>query len=164
MPSVGEPAPDFALVDQHGSPVTLSGLRGRPVLVVFFPWTFSGLCSGELRALRDSSIDDSAALVGISVDSMFAQRTFSDRDSFAFPLLADCWPHGAVADSYGVLDVDRGVALRASFLIDADGIIRWSVVNGLGQLRDVADHVAALHLVARVGLAAPSPTRRGTSR
>jgi peroxiredoxin len=146
MPDVGSPAPLFSLVDQHGTPVSLAGLRGRPVLVVFFPWAFSGICGGELRELR--AFDASVVVVAISVDSMFAQRVFSDLEGFDFPLLADCWPHGSVAARYGVLDDGAGVALRGSFLIDADGVLRWSVVNGFGQARDVADYRAAVAALA----------------
>jgi peroxiredoxin len=144
VPAVGSQAPDFALVDQHGTPVSLSGLRGRPVLLVFFPWAFSGICGSELAALRDGAASLDVVVLAISVDSMFAQRAFSDARGFEFPLLADSWPHGAVAESYGVLDAERGVAVRGSFLIDSGGVVRWSVVKGIGEARELEAYRTAL--------------------
>ncbi len=140
-PAIGTAAPDFELLDQHGTPVRLSSFRGhRAVLGVFFPWAFSGICGGELRALRDdltSFQNDQVALVTISVDSIFTQRTFADAEGFEFPLLADSWPHGEIARRYGVFDETTGVALRGSFIVDTDGILRWSVVHSLGKARDI---------------------------
>jgi mycoredoxin-dependent peroxiredoxin len=146
---LGGPAPDFSLTDQHGTPVRLSALRGRPVLIVFFPWAFSGICGGELRAVRDAHFED-AAVVAISVDSMFALRVFSDAEGFDFPMLADCWPHGEVASLYGVFDESMGVARRGSFVVDHAGILRWSVVNGIGEARDLEDYRRALADVGRL--------------
>jgi peroxiredoxin len=149
MPELGDPAPDFALVDQHGTPVRLSSLRGRPVLIVFFPWAFSNICGSELRALRDALFEDArTAVVAISVDSMFALRVFSDAEGFDFPMLTDCWPHGEIASLYGVFDESAGVARRGSFVVDSAGILRWSVVNGIGDARDLEDYRRALASVS----------------
>ena len=154
--SVGTEAPDFALKNQHGQTVRLSDLRGqRAALVVFYPWAFSGICGGELHAMQEQlpELDsDEVALITVSTDSMYALRTFADREGFTFPMLSDFWPHGEVAQSYGVLHPDVGVALRATFLVDRDGILRWSVVKGIGDARDVGaykDAVAALGSGAR---------------
>ncbi len=145
MPAVGEPAPDFTLADQHGTPVRLSALRGKPVLIAFFPWAFSAVCGGELRALRDARFGDTGvALLAISVDSMFALRVYSDTEGFEFPLLADCWPHGEIATRYGVFDESVGVALRGSFVVDSAGILQWRVLNGVGEARNVDDYHRAL--------------------
>jgi peroxiredoxin len=138
-------APDFTLIDHHGTPVRLSSFRGQPVLVVFYPWAFSGICGGELRALRDARFeDDGTVVLAISVDSMFALRVFADAEGFDFPLLADCWPHGEIASLYGAFDETVGVALRGSFLIDREGIVRWSVVKGIGEARDIDDYRRAI--------------------
>ncbi len=112
MPAVGTVAPDFELVDQHGTPVRLSSFRGvRNVLVVFYPWSFSRICTGELCVLRDdlaSFQNDDAQLLAISIDSKYVQRQFAEREGFEFPLLADFWPHGEVARRYGVFDSSEG--------------------------------------------------------
>jgi mycoredoxin-dependent peroxiredoxin len=140
LPAVGEPAPDFELVDQHGTPVRLSSFRGtRNVLLVFYPWSFSGVCTGELCVLRDdlaSFQNDDAQLLAVSIDSKYVQRVFADREGFEFPVLADFWPHGEVARRYGVFDDPAGVALRGTFVIDRAGIVRWSVVHGIPDARD----------------------------
>jgi peroxiredoxin len=150
-PRVGDPAPDFTLRDQHGRPTRLSGLRGRPVVVVFYPFAFSGVCTGELRALRDGGVDRlgelGAAVLAVSCDPMFALRVFADRDGLELPLLSDFWPHGQVASSYGAFDAELGCATRSSFVVGADGIVRWSVHNPIGQARSIDDYareVAAL--------------------
>ncbi|WP_354236454.1 peroxiredoxin [Arthrobacter sp. UYEF3] len=146
-PTVGQPAPDFELVNQFGEPVRLSGLRGRIVVLVFFPFAFSGICTGELCEIRDNLAlfeDTDAAVLGISVDSKFAQRAYGEKEGFTFDLLADFWPHGAVAEQYGVFDPDSGMAKRGTFIIDADGIVRYVVVNPRGQARDFTEYRTAL--------------------
>ncbi|SDL86059.1 Peroxiredoxin [Nonomuraea maritima] len=140
---VGALAPDFELQDQHGAPVRLSRFRGRKVVLVFYPLAFSGICHGELSVLRDHPIDDAQVLT-VSVDSVFAHRAWADREGFTFSLLSDFWPHGQVARAYGVFDEAKGVAQRGTFVIDREGVIRWSVVNPSSQARDVADYVKAL--------------------
>ncbi|SMF53272.1 peroxiredoxin [Cellulosimicrobium cellulans J34] len=143
----GDPAPDFTLPDTHGTPVHLADLRGGPVLLVFYPFAFSGICTGELCELRDNLEEFEAAgvtLLGISCDSVFTQKAWAAQEGFEFDLLSDFWPHGDVARAYGVLDEDNGLALRGSFLLDADGIVRWSVVNPRGQRRDIDGYRRAL--------------------
>ena len=143
----GEPAPEITLPDGHGTPVSLAGLRGMPVALVFFPFAFSGLCSRELCELRDNLKDFEAAgvrLLGVSCDPMVALRVWGEQEGFGFDLLSDFWPHGAAAQAYGIFDQGTGVAGRGSYLIDADGIIRWTVVNPRGQARDVGAYRAAL--------------------
>lgn len=144
---VGDVAPDFELPDIHGTPVRLSALRGTPVMVVFFPFAFSGICTSEARDLRDRlpELDDRGArLLAISTDAMFAQRAWAESEGLSFDLLSDFWPHGAAARAYGVLDEASGHALRGSFLVDADGVVRWAVVNPRGQARDLEGYRAAL--------------------
>jgi peroxiredoxin len=150
---VGEKAPDFALSDQHGVEVRLSGFRGiRNVVLVFYPFAFTGICTGELRALRDQLplLEGSdTAVLGISCDTMFALRVFADREGLNYPLLADFWPHGAVAQAYGVFDDERGCALRGTFVIDRAGVVRWTVVNAIPDAREVTTLVRAVEELPR---------------
>jgi len=148
MVEVGEQAPDFTLVDQHGEPVTLSDFRGsKNVVLLFFPYAFSGTCTGELCTIRDrlpTFDNDDTVTLAVSVDQKFAQRAFADREGYTFPLLADFWPHGAVARSYGVFVEDKGAAARGTFIIDKQGVVRWSVVHGIGEARDADAYEKAL--------------------
>lgn len=149
-PEVGALAPDFTLTDTHGTPVTLSEQRGAPVLVVFFPFAFSGICTGELCELRDSLAEFRTAgvtLYAVSCDAVFAQKAWAEQEGFGFDLLSDFWPHGEVARRYGVFDGERGLALRGSFLVDADGVLRWKVVNERSQRRELAGYREALALL-----------------
>jgi mycoredoxin-dependent peroxiredoxin len=144
----GDEAPDFELRDQHGQMVRLSGFRGRQdVVLVFYPWAFSSVCGGELNDLQEHLSDfqnDEVALLAVSTDSIYALRTYADGQGFTFPMLADFWPHGAVAADYGVLHPGIGVAQRGTFLIDKDGIVRWTVTNEIGTARNLDDYRAAL--------------------
>jgi len=145
---VGQLAPDFELRDQHGALVKLSDLLGRKnVVLVFYPLAFSGVCSGELRALRDQFPEvsrDDVELLTVSVDSSYAHRVWADREKFGFALLSDFWPHGSVAKSYGVFDESLGVAERGTFIIDKQGVVRWKVVNPVPQARDLAEYQSVL--------------------
>jgi peroxiredoxin len=148
--TVGQAAPDFTLLNQRGESVTLSDLRGRRVVLVFYPFAFSSICTGELCSLRDrrGEFDDDTVLLGISVDTKHALRVFAEQEGLGFDLLSDFWPHGAVAQAYGVFLPERGMATRATFVIDREGIVRWSVVNHPGQPRDPEDYRAALARIA----------------
>ena len=147
--SVGTPAPDFALRDQFGQDVVLSSYAGRKaVLLVFFPWAFSHVCTSEMSGIRDR-LDEfmtfDTEVFAISTDPTYSLRVFADTDGLNFPLLSDFWPHGAVAQAYGVFDVERGVARRSSFVVDRAGIVRWAVHNELPDGRDLDEHLARLH-------------------
>jgi mycoredoxin-dependent peroxiredoxin len=145
---VGQEAPDFELKDQHGQPVRLSGFRGaKNVVLVFYPLAFSGICTGELCALRDEFPEvsrEDVELLTVSVDSTFVLRKWSDTENFGFGLLSDFWPHGGVATLYGVFDEDKGVATRGTFVIDKSGVVRWKVVNPIPQARDIAEYQKAI--------------------
>ena len=145
---VGDQAPDFELKDQHGTPVRLSGFRGeKNVVLVFYPLAFSGVCSGELCAMRDDFPEVSGGdveLLTVSVDSTYSHRAWADAEDFNFALLSDFWPHGDVARSYGVFDENRGIATRGTFIIDKNGVVRWKVVNPIPQAREIADYQKAL--------------------
>jgi len=144
----GSTAPDFTLKNQHGQEISLSALRGKPVALVFFPFAFSGICTGELCEIRDNLgvfTDDDVRVLAISCDHFFSNRAFADRDGYTFDLLSDFWPHGAVSRLYGVFDEVAGAARRGTFLIDGDGIVRWSVENPIGEARDFAGYKEALN-------------------
>jgi peroxiredoxin len=146
--SIGTAAPDFELNDQHGNKVSLSSFKGKKnVVLLFIPFAFTGTCTGELCAMRDDLStfqNDNVELLAVSCDSMYTQRVFAEKEGYNFPVLADFWPHGAVAQAYGIFDDARGCALRGTFVIDKEGIVRWSVVNGLGDARSNDDYKAAL--------------------
>jgi len=140
---IGSPAPAFTLKDQHGNDVSLTEFRGRPVVLVFYPFTFTGVCRGELCALRDdpSAYERAgAAVVAISCDSRHAQAVWAEQEGFGFPVLSDFWPHGEVARAYGVFNEQLGCANRATFVIDPDGIVVGTVTSpDLGTPRDRAE-------------------------
>jgi peroxiredoxin len=149
---VGDAAPDFELIDQHGKPVRLSErYRNGTVVLVFYPLAFSHICQGELCEIRDELArlgDSGTTVLVVSVDSMFAHQAWAAQQGYDFPLLADFWPHGEVARKYGVFDSDRGVAVRGTFVIDRLGTVRWKVVNSIGAPRSVSDYQAALADIA----------------
>jgi len=145
---IGKPAPDFSLVNQFGETVSLSSFKGKKnVVVLFYPFAFSGICTGELCALRDDLSafhNDDAELLAISCDPMYSLKAYGEAEGYSFQLLADFWPHGDVATSYGVFLEEKGFATRGTFIIDKKGILRWQVVNGPGEARDVTDYKEAL--------------------
>ena len=148
VPTIGATAPDFTLKDQYGQDVSLAGFRGdKAVVVVFFPFAFSGICTGELCEIRDdlgAFANDDVQVLAMSCDHMFTQRAYADAQGYFFPVLSDFWPHGQVAQDYGVFVQDGGFATRGTFLIDRDGVVRWSLVNGPGEKRDFGGYHAAL--------------------
>jgi peroxiredoxin len=145
---VGQKAPDFSLKDQHGQLVSLSEFAGsKSVALVFYPFAFSGICRGELCEIRDnlgSFEADDVQVLAVSVDTVFALRAFGEAEGYVFPLLSDFWPHGGVAHQYGVFNEANGGALRATFLIDPEGVVRWKVVNPPGQARSLLDYREAI--------------------
>jgi peroxiredoxin len=151
MLETGDVAPDFTLTDQHGRAVTLSEQAdGKAALVVFFPYAFSGVCTGELVGIRDRLGDfetDTSTVLTVSCDPVFTLRALADRDGLFFPLLSDFWPHGATASAYGVLDELSGAARRSSFVLDDQRRVTWSVHNPTGMARDLDEHAAALRRV-----------------
>jgi mycoredoxin-dependent peroxiredoxin len=145
---VGAEAPDFSLKDQHGQTVTLSDFRGRQnVLLVFYPWSFSRICTSEMCEIRDAlprlHADDSTVLA-VSCDAMFTQRVFAEQEGLEYPVLSDFWPHGAAASAYGVFDDRLGAAVRGTFVIDRHGVVQWRVVNAVGEARSLDDYQKVL--------------------
>ncbi len=151
---VGTRAPDFTLTDQDRHPVTLGAERGRPVVLAFFPAAFSSVCTKELCTFRDSlaSLNRVKAQVyGISVDTFFTLKAFQADQSLGFPLLSDF--NKEVIREYGVYNEDmiglKGIAKRAVFVIDKDGIVRYREV--LEDARNEPDYAAVLKAVESLG-------------
>ncbi|RMI45192.1 peroxiredoxin [Streptomyces triticirhizae] len=144
----GTQAPEFTLRDQHGQSVSLADFRGRKnVVLLFYPFAFTGVCTGELCELRDrlpDFVNDEVQLLAVSNDPAPALRVFSEQEGLDYPLLSDFWPHGEVSRAYGVFAEDKGCAVRGTFVIDTSGTVRWTVVNDLPNARDLDDYVTAL--------------------
>ena len=145
---IGDQAPDFELANQFGEIVKLSDFRGvKPVVMVFYPLSFSGICTGELCELRDNFAkfeNDNVELLAISVDSKFVQKQFAEHEGYKFSVLADFWPHGAVAKQYGVFLEENGFANRATFVINKDGDLVAKFVTAPGQARSLDEYDKAL--------------------
>jgi mycoredoxin-dependent peroxiredoxin len=144
---VGSEAPDFTLRDENGEEFTLSSLRGRNAVLVFFPAAFSGICTKELHDLSDAADRYDAAgaeVIGISIDSPFVQKAFKRDEDLKAKLLSDFHPKGAVAQQYGAYIEQAGVATRATFVIDKDGKIAHKVVTHPGEARNQEEYLEAL--------------------
>jgi len=137
---VGAAAPDFQLRNADRETVTLSDFRGvRAVLLVFYPFAFSRLCTGELCAVRDDLDvfqNDKVQVLAISTDPMQALKAYATAQGYEFPLLSDFWPHGEVARAYDTFNEPSGMANRGTFLIDVNGVITFAERNGPGEPRD----------------------------
>ena len=140
---VGSTAPDFTLTNQDRQPVTLSAQRGKPVVLAFFPAAFSSVCTKELCTFRDSFAtlgQANAQVYGISVDTFFSLKAFHDHEKLSFPLLSDF--NKQVIREYGVFNEDmiglKGIAKRAVFVIDRDGVVRHREV--LDDARNEPDY------------------------
>ena len=145
---IGDHAPDFELINQFGETVKLSDFRGKkPVVLVFYPMSFTGICTGELCELRDNFAqfeNQNVELLAVSIDSKFVQKKFADQEGYKFNVLADFWPHGAVAKAYGVFLEETGFANRATFVINTDGVVTAKFVTAPGQARSLADYQKAI--------------------
>jgi peroxiredoxin len=148
----GQAAPDFTLRNQHGQKVTLSEFRGdKNVILMFYPLAFTGTCTGELCAIRDRYTDfvnDDTTVLSVSCDSPNSLRVFAEQEGLTHSLLSDFWPHGDVSRAYGAFLEEKGFPTRATFVIDKQGVIRWSVVTSVGEARSADDYAAALAALA----------------
>jgi mycoredoxin-dependent peroxiredoxin len=137
VPAVGEEAPDFTLPSTSGDKVTLSSLRGKPVLIAFFPLAFSSTCTAELCDMRDDHeqfLGRGVVLLPISVDHTYSLKEYKAKHGLKADLLSDF--KREVSRRYGVLIEDKQYANRAYFLIDGQGVIRWEhVEENPGQKR-----------------------------
>jgi peroxiredoxin len=151
---VGSKAPDFTLMNQDRQPVTLSALKGAPVVLAFFPAAFSSVCQQELCTFRDSMSQLGAAkahVLGVSTDTFFALKAFQDQQHLNFPLLSDY--NKEVIRTYGVFNEDmiglKGIAKRSVFVIDKDGVVRYREV--LEDARNEPNYPQVLSSVASLG-------------
>lgn len=146
--AVGAMAPDFTLRDQFGQDTSLSSYRGtKAVALVFYPYAFSGVCTGEMGVIRsrlDEFLTFDTEVLAISCDPVYALRAFSDTDGLNFALLSDFWPHGEVTRAYGVLDERAGCPERSSYVIDKEGRVTWAVHHPKHAARDLDDLLTAL--------------------
>lgn len=144
----GAMAPDFDLPDQYGASQRLAARRGvRPVVLVFVPFAFSRTCTGELHELDANAAlfaEAGAEVLVASVDAKYALRAWAEAEGVGLTLLSDFWPHGGVAASYGAFDASAGFAKRATFVIDADGVIRSSFATAAGEARPLSLYREAL--------------------
>ena len=146
---VGQEAPEFELKGSTADPVRLSSYRGSSnVVLVFYPFTFTGVCEGELCTLRDdiSSFERAGAQVlAISCDAAPAQKRWADEEKFGYPVLSDFWPHGEVARAYGVFNEALGCANRQTFVIDKNGLVTATFASAdLRTPREISEYEAAL--------------------
>jgi peroxiredoxin len=145
---VGQEAPDFTMPNQHGEPISLGAFRGeKNVVLIFYPWAFTGVCTSELCEIRDriASFDnEDTVTLAVSCDAQFSLRIFAEREGYTFSLLSDHWPHGEVSKAYGVFNEKAGVPIRGTFVIDKSGVVRYSVVNAIPDARDPDEYEKAL--------------------
>lgn len=145
---VGQPAPDFELKNQFGELVRLSDLRGKKnAVLVFYPFAFTPTCTGELCTIRDEKVsfeNDDTQVYGISCDPAPSLKVFAEQEKLEYPLLSDFYPHGEVSKAYGVFLEDRGFSTRGTFVIDKEGVVRWSVVNAPSDARSTDEYRQAL--------------------
>jgi len=146
---IGQPAPEFSLKNQDNEVVSLSDFAGAtPVALVFYPFTFTGVCEGELCSIRDDYsefTDAGVQVLAVSCDTRFAQKQWAEQQGYQFPVLSDFWPHGEVAKAYGVFNDALGCANRATFVIGKDGTIVDTFATGdLGTPREPERYQEAL--------------------
>jgi peroxiredoxin len=147
----GTSAPDFTLHSKPGESVSLSQFRGRPTILAFYPADFSPVC-GDQMTLYNEVLPEfekfNAQLIGISVDGVWSHLAFSKDRKLRFPILSDFEPKGKVARNYGVYRKQDGMTERALFVIDKDGIIRWSYVSPIGTNPGAEGILKALESIA----------------
>jgi peroxiredoxin len=146
--NVGDAAPAFTLRDQHGQEQSLESRAGsRTVLLVFYPFAFTGVCSGEMKALSDHSKqweELGTDVLAVSCDPVPSLRAFADKEGLGIPLLSDFWPHGVVSKKYDAFDESLGAAGRRTYVIDPTGTIRWTIRTAIPNARDIDDYLKAL--------------------
>jgi len=151
MSLIGQPAPSFSLRDQSREVITLDDLKGRKSLVVFIPFPFTGVCHGELCAIRDNLAalnEFEAGVIVITCDTLAVNKKWSEENGFDFPVLSDFWPHGQTAIAYGAFDDRTGGAKRYTFVLDEDGVVRNEIKSEeLGTPREFDLYLEALSTV-----------------
>jgi len=146
--NVEEKAPGFVLTDQRGEEVDLEGLRGKRVILSFHPLAFTPVCTKQMLALEENRVEFerlNAVALGVSVDPVPAKRAWAKNLRIKNTrLLSDFWPHGAVAESYGLFRAEDGYSERAVIILDEDGIVRWSKVYPIGDIPDIDEILETL--------------------
>ena len=148
-PRAGQTAPVFALPNQHGELIESRALGEQAYFLVFYPFAFSAVCGSELEELeqvREEFALRDTRIMGVSVDHKYALRTYADQAHFGFDLLADFWPHGAVAKCYGAFNNESGAATRHTFLIQKGRVVD-SFSSPIHQARAIARYREALDLL-----------------
>jgi peroxiredoxin len=145
---VGAQAPEFELKNPAGETVKLSDFAGQGVALVFYPFTFTAVCEGELCRLRDdysAFTDAGVQVLAVSCDSRHSQRVWTEQMGYTFPVLSDFWPHGAVSQAYGVFNEALGCANRSTFIIDGSGTVVDVIESGdLGTAREEQRYLDAI--------------------
>ena len=148
MIEIGQQAPAFAGKDQNGEERSLEAWKGTPVLLVFHPFSFTGICEDELCRIRDDHAeftDAGVQVVVVSCDPAPAQKRWAEELGWNFPVLSDFWPHGDIAKAYGVFNEERGCAFRGTVLIGADGkVLDAFMTDSLGTAREPERYAEAL--------------------
>ena len=152
MPAqIGQPAPDFQLFDQTRSLVSLESLLGNKALIKFVPFPFTRVCEGEVCEVRDNlaSLSDlEARIVVITCDTVPSNARWATDLAITFPILSDYWPHGVVAQAYGCFNEAIGVAMRSTYVLDPDGIVRDIVATPiLKEARSMASYHESLSAI-----------------
>ena len=153
MAEVGDWAPDFTLKDQDGNDVSLSALRGKKVILSFHPLAWTEVCKIQMQDLeknREKFAELNAIALGISVDSVPCKKAWADAIGVKeTPLLADFWPHGGVAQAYGIFREKNGFSERAVFIVDEEGVIRFKKIYPIRQVPDISEILAALEQIGK---------------
>ncbi len=145
---VGDVAPDFTLKDQNEQEVTLSALRGKKVLLSFHPLAWTRVCAIQMQDLekyREEMDRLGAVALGLSVDSVPCKKAWAEAIGVReTPLLADFWPHGGVAQAYGIFREKNGFSERAVFIVDAEGVVRFKKIYPMREVPDIGEILKAL--------------------
>ncbi len=152
MPAeVGAIAPYFSLKDQDGNNLTLDDLTNRKTLLVFIPFPFTGICEGELCELHenlDNLSDLDTSVVVITCDTRYSNKKWAEDQGFDFPILSDFWPHGQISQKYGCFNDELGVAVRATYVLDSNRIVREMIsTDSLSTPRDFQSYGEALQRI-----------------
>jgi peroxiredoxin len=163
----GTPAPDFTLQAGPGQPVTLSALKGKPVVLAFYPADWSPVCGDELalfNEIHSEFREQNAELLGISVDSVWCHKAYAETRKLHFPLLADFEPKGAVSRRFGAYRDSDGFSERALFVLDANGVIRWSYLSPVGVNPGADGILDALESLSPAADDASAPARMSSAQ
>jgi peroxiredoxin len=147
--AVGDVAPDFTLKNQHDADVTLSSLRGKKVVLSFHPLAWTRVCTIQMQDLEKHKADFDrlgAVALGFSVDSAPCKKAWAEAIGVQqTSLLADFWPHGGIAQAYGIFREKNGFSERAAFIVDQAGVVRFKKIYPIREVPDIAEILAALN-------------------